>query len=111
MSEYSRARLKFCEQVANEATSADSIGFMEAQGVVDMLIPLIEDPQLNVRINSINCLGRMSNLVQRIADTLIERNVPQSMLRQFIMDTNDSVSLFFSFLLCVFAANKNFLCW
>lgn len=64
--------------------------------ILDLIIPLMDDPQLNVRINSINCLSRMANYVCSVAENLIERNVPQLMLRQFIMERNDNVSYYIS---------------
>lgn len=75
--EYNRARLKFCEMIGNEANSPEAVCFIESQGGTDMLILLVEDVQLNVRCNAINSLSRMANLSQRVADTLIERNIPQ----------------------------------
>lgn len=33
LAEYSRARLKFCEQVADQATNCESVVFMDSQGI------------------------------------------------------------------------------
>lgn len=88
--DYNKARLKFCEMIGNEANSPEAICFMEGNGVTDLLIPLVEDLQLNVRCNAINCLSRMANLSQHVAEQLIERNIPQLILRQFVQERNNS---------------------
>lgn len=79
LAEYNCARLKFCEIIANEANSNEAVIFMESQGILELLIPLVGDIQLNVRCNVLNCLSRMANCSHRIADLLIERNIPQVM--------------------------------
>lgn len=55
------------------------------------MLPLISDPELAVRTNAVCCFSRMSNHSATVAAQLIDRNVPEIMLRELIMERNKNV--------------------
>lgn len=57
--------------------------------------PLLCDPELVIRSNAVCFFGRMANHSVAVATELLERQIPQIMLRELLMDRNDNVSRFF----------------
>lgn len=54
--------------------------------------PLLCDPELVIRSNSVCFFGRMANHSVAVANELLERQIPQIMMRELLLDRNDNVS-------------------
>lgn len=89
--QYNRARLKFCQVIGECASRPQNIPFMQNEGIVELLYPLLTDPEMAVRSNSVCCLSRMSNHSAKVAAELIERKVPEIMLRELILERNNNM--------------------
>lgn len=64
---------------------------MENEGVIELLQPLLTDPEMAIRSNSVCCLSRMANHSARVANELIERRIPETMLRELIVERNNNL--------------------
>lgn len=62
---------------------------MENEGIVELLQPLLTDPELAIRSNAVCCLSRMANHSLRVASDMIARKVPEILLRELISDRNN----------------------
>lgn len=61
--------------------------------------PLLCDPELVIRSNAVCFFGRIANHSDSVAAELLERQIPQIMLRELLLDRNDNVNSFKSSLL------------
>lgn len=56
--------------------------------------PLLCDPELVIRSNAVCFFGRMANHSDTVAAELLERQIPQIMLRELLLDRNNNVCNF-----------------
>lgn len=89
--QYQRARLKFCQIIGECASRSQNIPYMENEGVIELLQPLLTDPELAIRSNAVCCLSRMANHSAQVARQLIARKVPETMLRELINERNNNL--------------------
>lgn len=92
-SQYQRARLQFCDAIAEYALKPANVTFLEQNGAIDLILPLITDRELSVRLSATCCLGRMANHSLKCATTLVEKSAPQFMLRELVDDRNNHILL------------------
>lgn len=69
----------------------NNLNYIANEGIIDLLLPLIGDPELAIRSNAVCCFSRMANQSDKIAVQLINRNVPELILRELVMDRNNNV--------------------
>lgn len=54
-------------------------------------MPLLTDPELAIRSNAVCCLSRMANHSDQVARQLIDRKVPETILRELINERNNNL--------------------
>lgn len=73
------------------ASRSNNLNHIANEGIIDLLLPLIGDPELAIRSNAACCFSRMANHSADLAVQLINRNVPEQILRELVMERNNNV--------------------
>lgn len=73
------------------ASRSNNLNHIANEGIIDLLLPLIGDPELAIRLNAVCCFSRMVNHSADLAVHLIDRHVPELILRELVMERNNNV--------------------
>lgn len=88
---YQQARLKFSQVICDCAGRSVNLSHIANEGILELLLPLIGDPELAIRSNAVCCFSRMANHSPIHAAQLLNRHVPELMLRELVMERNNNV--------------------